>query len=610
MPFRQLVISLFTLLALFGAAFSQTETTENFVIKPGQKVYILAVKGECGSGIILATIFATANGMVGVGKESGMRVTRGVSQERPEYNERQTLERYESLPAVAGMMRKIFTQNKTFFVVDVPEKADFIIRVCAAYTEDLMDPRIIQQMRIPSKLEFAEARLFPTATFLATQGGLNDPMWKAKTPDSRRPLAMTTEGKKKKKEKPPAQPQGTATINGVLVNTVQAPITPPEIDDLVNYFLQDYAKLAAIKIPKGQTEATIIGDPDRPALTNKPEDTPLEKPRPALVNKAGESLSTANSATTAKPNSEADEVIKIDTALIYVPVRVLDKDGKYIPDLAKKDFKVFEDSSEQEIENFSNVDDPFHVVLLLDMSGSTRFKVEEIQDAALEFIEQLRPQDRVMVASFESSIFVDADFTNDRAKLTKAILRTHTGGGTRLYDAVDLVMTERLNRIPGRKAVVLFSDGIDSASKIANVQSNLSKIEESNALFYPIHYNTLPDASNIGGMINGKPIPMSPQQIEMAKATLKEISDRSTMYMGELAIRSGGRFYEAENMTDAKSAFAKIAEELRRQYWLSYYSSNPKDDGSYRKIRVAVTQPANAPTWAVRAKNGYRAPKK
>ena len=606
MPFRQLVFSLFTLVALFSTAFSQTETTENFVIKPGQKVYILAVKGECSSGL-KPTVFLTSRGIVGFGTESGLRVTRGVSQER---SERQTLERYESLPVVAGLMGKIFTQNRTFVVVDTPEKADFVIRVCAAYTEDLMATRIIQQMQIPSKLEFAEARMFPAATFHATQGGVNDPMWSAKTPDSQRPLAMTTEGKKKKKAKPPAQSNGTATINGVLMNTVQSPTTLAEIDDLVNYFLQDYAKLAAVKIQKGNTEATIISDPDRPTLSNKPDATPSGKSRPALVNKAGELVATAKSETNAKQNSEAEEVIKIDTALIYVPVRVLDKDGKYIPNLAEKDFKVFEDDSLQEVENFSNVDDPFHVVLLLDMSGSTRFKVEDIQDAALEFIEQLRPQDRVMIASFESAIFVDADFTNDRAKLTKAILRTHTGGGTRLYDAVDLVLTERLNRIQGRKAVVLFSDGIDSASKIANVQSNLSKIEESNVLFYPIHYNTLPTATNIGGMINGKPIPMSPQQIEMAKTTLKEISDRSIMYMGELAIRSGGRFYEAESLTDAKAAFANIAEELRRQYWLSYYSSNPKDDGSYRKIRVAVTQPANAPTWAVRAKNGYRAPKK
>ena len=449
MPFRQLVFSLFTLFAFFNAAFSQTENTENFVIKPGQKVYILAVKGECGSGIKPSTIFATSRGIVGFGNEQGIRATRG-----QEGQERQTLERYESLPELAEMMGKIFTRNKTFTVVDAPEKADFVIRVCAAYTEDLMDLRMMQQMRIPSKLEFAEARMFPAAIFLATQGGINDPMWRVKTPDSQRPLAMTTDGKKKKKEKPPAQPQGTVMINGVPVNMAQSPTIPAEIDDLVNYFLQDYVKLAAIKIQKGQTEATIIGVPEHPALTNKPDDAPLEKSRPVLMNKSGELLTTARADTAAKPAAETEEVIKIDTALVYVPVRVMDKDGKYIPDLTKKDFQIFEDSTAQEIENFSNVDDPFHVVLLLDMSGSTRFKVEDIQDAALEFIEHLRPQDRVMVASFESSIFVDVDFTNDRAKLTKAILRTRTGGGTRLYDAVDLVLTERLNRIQGRKAVV------------------------------------------------------------------------------------------------------------------------------------------------------------
>ena len=598
MPYRQLVFSLFTLFAFFNAAFSQTENAENFVIRPGQKVYILAVKGECGNTISPALV----NGRVLV--IPGEKTQAGT--------QRKTLSYAQPFPSAAEAISQAIEKNKTFVIVNSPSQADFIFHVCVAYTEDLMFPEAMQRMRVRSELAFAEARVVPAALYLADKEVIFSPMWKANTPDANRPVpAGNSKDDKKKKEKvaPVSPQQGMVVINGVQMNMAAAASSPPDLEDLVKYFLKDYPKLVAVKIPKGQTEAAIIGDPERPALTNKPDDAPLEKSRPALVNKVGESLSTAKLETTAKPNSEAEEVIKIDTALIYVPVRVLDKDGKYIPNLAKKDFKVFEDGSAQEIENFSNVDDPFHVVLLLDMSGSTRFKIEDIQDAALEFIEQLRPQDRVMIASFESAIFVDADFTNDRAKLTKAILRTHTGGGTRLYDAVDLVLTERLNRIQGRKAVVLFSDGIDSTSKIANVQSNLSKIEESNALFYPIHYNTLPDASNVGGFVNGKPTPMSPQQIESAKARNKETSDRSIMYMSELAIRSGGRFYEAENMTDAKSAFANIAEELRRQYWLSYYSSNPKDDGSYRKIRVAVSQ-AEDKKWAVRAKNGYRAPRR
>ena len=598
MPFRQLGFSLFTLIALFSAAFSQTESTENFVIKPGQKVYILEVKGECGNTISPALV----NG----------RVLVIPGEKTPTGTQRKTLSYAQPFPPAVEAINQAIEKNKTFVIVNSPAQADFIFHVCVAYTEDLMFPEAMQRMRVRSELAFAEARVVPASLYLADKEVISSPMWKANTPDANRPVpAGISKDDKKKKEKinQGPQPHGMMVINGVQMNMAAASGPLPELEDLVKYFLQDYAKLAAVKIQKGQTEATIISDPERPALTNKPDDAPLEKSRPALVNKAGESLSAAKPETSGKPNPETEEVIKIDTALIYIPVRVLDKDGKYIPNLAKKDFKVFEDGSAQEIENFSNLDDPFHVVLLLDMSGSTRFKVEEIQDAALEFIEQLRPQDRVMIASFESSIFVDADFTNDRAKLTKAILRTHTGGGTRLYDAVDLVLTERLNRIQGRKAVVLFSDGIDSTSKIANVQSNLGKIEESNALFYPIHYNTLPDASNVGSIINGRPMPMSPQQIESAKARIKETSDRLIMYMSELAIRSGGRFYEAENMTDAKTAFANIAEELRRQYWLSYYSSNPKDDGSYRKIRVAVSQ-SDDKKWAVRAKNGYRAPKR
>ncbi len=597
MPYRQLVFSLFTLFAFFNAAFSQTENKENFVIKPGQKVYILAVKGECGNTISPAMV----NGRVLV--IPGEKTQAGT--------QRKTLSYAQPFPPAVEAISQAIEKNKTFVIVNSPSQADFIFHVCVAYTEDLMFPEAMQRMGVRSELAFAEARVVPAALYLADKENIFSPMWKANTPDANRPVPTgNSKEDKKKKEKinPAPQANGMMVINGALVKMANAS-NLPDLEDLVKYFLKDYPKLAAVKIPKGQTEATIVEDPPRPSLSNKPDDAPSGKLRPTLVNKAGESLSTAKTETTANPNPETEEVIKIDTALIYVPVRVLDKDGKYIPNLVKKDFKVIEDGSAQEIENFSNVDDPFHVVLLLDMSGSTRFKIEEIQDAALEFIEQLRPQDRVMVASFESAIFVDADFTNDRAKLTKAILRTHTGGGTRLYDAVDLVLTERLNRIQGRKAVVLFSDGIDSASKIANVQSNLSKIEESNALFYPIHYNTLPDASNVGSIINGRPMPMSPQQIEAAKARNKETSDRSIMYMSELAIRSGGRFYEAENLTDAKTAFANIAEELRRQYWLSYYSTNPKDDGSYRKIRVVVSQ-SDDKKWAVRAKNGYRAPKR
>ncbi|MBS1810665.1 MAG: VWA domain-containing protein [Acidobacteria bacterium] len=313
-----------------------------------------------------------------------------------------------------------------------------------------------------------------------------------------------------------------------------------------------------------------------------------ERPRPTLTNKTESAIPAEEKSS----DSKEDGVIRIDTALIYVPIRVMEKDGKYIPDLRARDFKVYEDGIEQEIEYFSNVDDPFNVVLLLDTSGSTRFKIEDIQDAAVTFTEQLRPQDRVMVVSFDQKVWVDSEFTNDRTKLMKAILRTRTGTSTSVYDALDLVLTERLNQIQGRKAIVLFSDGVDTSSHLATLQSTIERVEESNSIVYSVHYDT--------------------QDVARSTATLSQnvvgISSadyaRAEKYLQELANRSGGRFYEAATLGDAKQAFASIAEELRRQYGLGYYSKNDKHDGAFRKIRVRVENP----NWALRSREGYRAP--
>lgn len=314
----------------------------------------------------------------------------------------------------------------------------------------------------------------------------------------------------------------------------------------------------------------------RPTLTNKPEP---DKPAEAKV-----------------PAPENDDVIRIDTALIYVPVRVMDKDGKYIADLQVKDFKVYEDGVAQEIEHFSAVDDPFNVVLMLDTSGSTRFKIEDIQDAAVTFTEQLRPQDRVMVVSFDQKIWVDTEFTNDRTKLMKAILRTRTGSSTSVYDAVDLVLTERLSKLQGRKAIVLFSDGVDTSSSLATLQSTMERVEESNSIVYSVHYDTR------AAVLATAPLP--PNMI--IPGSSEKDYQRAEKYLLELANRSGGRFYEAATLGDAKQAFASIAEELRRQYGLGYYSKNDQRDGAFRKIRVQGAHP----NWAIRSRLGYRAPKK
>ncbi|MDQ3821340.1 MAG: VWA domain-containing protein, partial [Acidobacteriota bacterium] len=116
--------------------------------------------------------------------------------------------------------------------------------------------------------------------------------------------------------------------------------------------------------------------------------------------------------------------------------------------------------------------------LIIDTSASTHFRMDEMQDAAIEFVNQLRPDDRVLVVSFDSQIRVLAEPTSDRNVLRNAIRSTRTGGNTRLYDAIDFVIHQRLNQISGRKAIVLFTDGVDTTSKHASYESNMRDAEE------------------------------------------------------------------------------------------------------------------------------------
>ncbi|MBO0858063.1 MAG: VWA domain-containing protein [Chloracidobacterium sp.] len=320
-----------------------------------------------------------------------------------------------------------------------------------------------------------------------------------------------------------------------------------------------------------------------------------------------------------KANPEAQDpgaTIKIDTTLVNIPVSVLDHDGKYIPNLIKSEFHLFEDNVEQEITDFKSIEAPFHVVLLLDTSQSTNFKLGDIQKAALTFIDQLHHDDQVMVVSFDSDIYIDSEFTNDRDKLRRAIRQTRTGGRTRLYDAVDLVITERLGKVQGRKAVALFTDGVDTASSLASAASTLGRVEESGALVYPIQYDTEGRLAGPWGPRHGGGMPPIFRPFPRRRWLSDPLTTwqfprgprrgdymRAAQYLRDLADRSGARLYHADTTGNLKKAFTQIAEELRHQYSLSYYPTNTAHDGSYRHIRVRVEQSK----YVVRAREGYRA---
>ncbi|HEU4509852.1 MAG TPA: VWA domain-containing protein [Pyrinomonadaceae bacterium] len=307
---------------------------------------------------------------------------------------------------------------------------------------------------------------------------------------------------------------------------------------------------------------------------------------------------------------DAGDIIRVNTTLITIPVSVMDRDGRYIPNLQKEEFRVWEDGVEQEVAFFQSVDKPFSVVLMLDTSPSTQFRLEDIQDAAITFVNQLRSDDRVMVVSFNDDIKILTEFTTDRRRLQHAILRARTDDGTRLYDAVDMVINQQLNGIQGRKAIVLFTDGVDTTSRRADYHTNITDAQELDALIYPVQYDTARDMNvgnypgpqiDIFGTILGGIFGGGRGSVRRGRGTARSDYETGSQYLRELASSTGGREYRADSLQNMSSAFANVAEELRRQYSIGYYPKRPPQAGQRRSIRVRARQP----NLAVRSRDSY-----
>jgi VWFA-related protein len=354
---------------------------------------------------------------------------------------------------------------------------------------------------------------------------------------------------------------------------------------------------------------------------NKREPTPIPSPTPPTEG------TTAQTEPTPDNTAEIDdkEVIKVDTKVVSIPVKVLDRSGRFIGGLKKENFTVTEDNAAQEIAYFSNEQQPFTVALILDMSFSAKFKTEEIQAAALAFINQLRPNDKVMVISFDAEIYVQCEPTNDRKVLQAAIKSTKISYGTSLYDAMDLAINQKLKKITGRKAIVLFSDGVDTSSRKSSDFTNLSDALELDALIYPIEYDTY---NEVQAMKN-KPViqqPKTPSPIPSkdknplpfpiggvggvgtmdAKGTTAEEYQKADEYLNEMANRTGGRLYKASTLTNLSDAFSRIASELREYYSLGVYPKSDTEIGKKHKIKVRVDQKG----LIVKARDSYSTKKK
>ena len=295
------------------------------------------------------------------------------------------------------------------------------------------------------------------------------------------------------------------------------------------------------------------------------------------------------------------EVLKIDNSLITIPVSVFDRNGIYIPSLEQANFKIFEDGKEQEIAYFAATEQPFTVVLLLDTSPSTEFKINEIQDAAIAFVNQLKPEDSVTVIEFDQGVNTLTDVTTDRKKIYKAIRKADFGNGTSLYDAVDFTLRKRISKIQGRKAIVLFTDGVDTTSHKQDYDSTLREASEADSLIFPIYYNTF-FSNNRSVMSLPYPQIGFPSRGRTGAGTSSDEYLVGKKYLEELAENTGGRVFQPESANGGLTrAFEGIAEELRRQYSVGYYPANTGQPGQRKQIKVRV----NRPNLIVRARDSY-----
>lgn len=207
------------------------------------------------------------------------------------------------------------------------------------------------------------------------------------------------------------------------------------------------------------------------------------------------------------PETSADvETVKVDTELVTIPVIATNAGGIFVPDLKQDEFSVFEDDAKQQVAFFGTVSTPFQVILMLDTSASTQGKLRQIQDAALAFIDQLKPVDRVKVISFDDQVRDLNEFTSDRKLLRAAILKTHSGQGTHLYDAFDVALSN-LRALNGRKAIVLFTDGMDYRSDAATFDGTLYGLESEGVIVYPIRFETRAETERIAREQSNETLP-------------------------------------------------------------------------------------------------------
>ncbi|MFL6216795.1 MAG: VWA domain-containing protein [Blastocatellia bacterium] len=316
-----------------------------------------------------------------------------------------------------------------------------------------------------------------------------------------------------------------------------------------------------------------------PSLHRNDDTEPIDSPQPA-------------SATTAA-NTDEDAVV-LKSALVNLNVSVTNRSGQALASLKKDDFAVAENSQGQRIEFFAPQTAPFNLVLVLDLSGSIKDKLEVVKSAALKFLDVLGPDDKVAVVTFTDEIRVISQLTGNRDELRRRIKAvTQSTGGTAFYEAMWFSMLDTLRGTKGqRNAIVVMTDGVDSSLDRYNpLPSRVSfnqlahRLEESDVLVFPVYLDTEYEEVFERGNSSSEAYAVSRDQLQ------------------RLAEISGGQMFKAEKVGDLSGVYKQVAAAIRTVYSIGYYPTNAERDGTFRRVRVTVNRNAAA----VRTRRGYYA---
>lgn len=304
--------------------------------------------------------------------------------------------------------------------------------------------------------------------------------------------------------------------------------------------------------------------------------------------------------------------VKVKVEMVSLPVVVYSRDGRHVADLRQEDFEVFEDGIPQKISAFASTREPVSVALLLDSSGSTGSSLKLIQNEAVRFIEMLRPEDGSAIISFADEVHLLERFNLERKKNTAGIWEMRPGGLSAVYEAVWLALEQVLKHEYGRKALVLFSDGVDNRSDSVSRSETIRLARYADTTIYCIYFEAdKPWSPRLPGLRRSfvqeyfhPSDTTAADQLPGRRGSYPELV-AGLEYMDLLAEETGGLLVDASKFEDVGTAFKRIALELANQYSIGYYPAKRTGEGLYRTIEIKLKKPG----LAVRTKKGYYASK-